>query len=627
MADNGDQAPHRAQPQGPRPPDALRDALSQAGYAVRRAPPAAGAPDDAPNDGSLRQAEAQPRRPEVRPRSDALPSHDGSVRQASEARQNGSPPIAPNDGNLRQQGGATPSGARPTVRPPVRRPAVRSFGGAAQSGAAAETAAASSDVRDAGAGHPHSDDSQTGKYFPPDAPGREVGRRTDSGASRMGGASESLADRRPMPELEDDLMESHRSVVPATDELLEAPEPEEAIQPARGATPIKGKDAARPEGPDYGDMRTVIVASLGVTEKLRERRRRSDLAKDSELDEAAKEEIISKAGRLKVASAETQQEYLAVGRRLVGRFKRESDIHDVPLEDLDPREFANWLLGLKPFITRNTWRKYRASAIAIVQTIPSTYLDDAVAMLNQDLQVGDDDAPVVQTKKKSESDTGASNRAKRIEHHHFQQLKLQLRVTTRSQAQAWLRDWMEAGINTGLRPMEWALTSLERRPDRRYPNGRVWLHVVSAKAADGRATHRTLDLSNFSTGALEAVERMVNRSREWVLSGQWSYHQHEVAKLFRTMCQRMFPRMQKQYTLYSLRHQFIANMKTIYSREEVAAMVGHISIETQVEHYGKKRVAWDSNLIAEVPMPVEEQVAHIRKRLALFEVRRADVAQ
>lgn len=421
--------------------------------------------------------------------------------------------------------------------------------------------------------------------------------------------------------MEDDLMESHRSTVPVDDMLLEAPELESTAQ-VQTEPVARQTDAGKPTGPDYGELRTQIVATMALTEKSRQKWRRLELAKSDEGDQAKSEESIAKAGRLKVASPETLQEYLAVGRRLMNRFKRESDVQ-VSLEDLDPREFVNWLLGLRPFLTSNTWRKYRASATAIIQTIPSIYLDEALGMLNADLHVGSDEGPPLSKKKGQD---GSSAKAKRVDHQHLQQLKRRLRVTTRSQAQVWLRDWLDAGINTGLRPMEWALTTLERRPDRRFPNGRVWLHVVSAKAADGRATHRTLDLSNFSAGALEAIERMVERSRDWVLTGAWANRQWEVARLLRATCQTLFPRLQRQYTLYSLRHQFIANMKTIYTREEVAAMVGHISLETQVEHYGKKRVAWDANLIVEVPMPVEEQVAHIRKRLELFDERRADIA-
>jgi hypothetical protein len=109
--------------------------------------------------------------------------------------------------------------------------------------------------------------------------------------------------------------------------------------------------------------------------------------------------------------------------------------------------------------------------------------------------------------------------------------------------------------------------------------------------------------------------------------GNWPDRQSDVSKLLRRLCKLMFPRMEKRYTLYSLRHQFIANMKTIYTREEVAAMVDHISLETQGGHYGKKRIAWEPTQITEIPMPVDEQVAQMKRRLELFDERCADVAQ
>ncbi|TFV30958.1 hypothetical protein E4K66_32755 [Bradyrhizobium frederickii] len=430
------------------------------------------------------------------------------------------------------------------------------------------------------------------------------------------GAVESLESGRPrIPdedweqlEIEDDVMESYRSTIPAVDALLEAPEPED-FAPSRDQMLAVNPD--KPNGPDYGELRSLIDANHALAEKSREKRRAAQDPQDHDA-----------APKVKVATAETQRNYLSRGKALLERCMRESDLQ-VSLEDIDPRDFANWLLGLKSSLTRSTWRQYRASAIAFVQTIPSSYMNDAIAMLNADLKIGNDEGQ--SGKRNGEEEIGAARRAKRIDHRHFRELQRFLPVTSRSRAQEWLRDWLRAGIHTGLRPAEWSLTTFERRPDRRWPNGRVWLHVVSAKAIDGRPTHRTLDLSNFSTEALEAVERMVKRSRDSVLAGTFRQRQYEASKLLRTVCKRLF-KTKKQYTLYSLRHQFIANMKTIYTREEVAAMVGHISLETQVEHYGKRRVAWDSRLITEVPMPVEEQVAQIKKRLELLDLRKIDRA-
>lgn len=418
----------------------------------------------------------------------------------------------------------------------------------------------------------------------------------------------------------DDPMVTYGSLSSELDMLLELPAPEDTIRDGRSIT---ATEHLGPTGPAPVRMREAIAAHRGATDKLRARQRRSSLRKNSEIDEATKEDIIARSGRLQVADFKTQQEYLAVGGRLLARFIRECDVQGLTLEDVDPRDFASWLVGLKLSIVRNTYRRYRASAITIIQSIPSHYMDDAVAMLQQDLQVGDDDTQVIQ----KGDDLRAPVHLKRFEHHHFGQIQQQLRVAPRGRARLWLKDWLEAGINTGLRPMEWALTDLERRPGSRSEPDRIWLHVISAKGSHGRATYRTLDLSNFSTGALQAVERMAARSREWVLAGQWSNRQHEVEKLLGTTCERMFPRMDQPYTLYTLRHQFIANMKTIYAREEVAAMTDHVLLRNQTMPDGKKRLAWDSHQIGELPAPVPAQAALIKERLELVDLRQLDRAQ
>lgn len=415
----------------------------------------------------------------------------------------------------------------------------------------------------------------------------------------------------------DDPMVSYGSLSPELDMLLELPAPEDTIRDGLSTT------AAEHLGPDPVRMLKAIAAYRGATDKLRARQRRFNLTKTSEIDEATKEEIVARSGRLQVADFKTQQEYLAVGGKLLARFMRECDVQGMPLEDVDPRDFASWLVGLKLSIVRNTYRRYRASAITIIQSIPSHYTDEAVAMLQQYLLVGDDDTQVIQ----KGDDLLAPVHLKRFEHHHFGQIQQQLRIATRGRARHWLKDWLEAGINTGLRPMEWALTDLERQPGPESEQDRIWLHVISAKGSNGRAAYRTLDLSNFSTGALQAVERMVARSREWVLAGQWSNRQHEVEKLLRKICEGMFSRMHQPYTLYSVRHQFIANMKTINSREEVAAMTDHVLLRNQTMPDGKKRLAWDSHQIGELPAPVPAQVALIKERLELVDLRQLDRAQ
>jgi hypothetical protein len=482
-------------------------------------------------------------------------------------------------------------------------------------------------------------DSQTGHHSPAGAPVGEVRRRANGPVSAQAidgteaaqflgglyGRPRFPVQRYTFPETDDDV--GRGETAPSSDG--EAPpelpnEPKLAVAPA-ALLELAEDDPDKPRGPTYDDMRPLIVAAAERTENSRLKGRRNALDLPDEMDEKDKDKILNKKGRLKVASPETRMVYLSRGRKLFGRYKWETGTR-VSLEDLDPRQFVNWLLGLKPFVTDNTWRGYRACAAAVIQSIPSVNAAEALTMLHADLQVGSDRGPPAFKPRDKENAGGASLGATRMDYQHFQRLKRSLRVGSRSEVVGWLMDSLDAGIHTGLRQMEWALTTIERRPDPRCRHGeRIWLHVVSAKGAEWRGTsYRSLDISSFSLETLRAVERVVERSREWVLSGRWASRQSDVSRRLRKTCEALFPRMQIPYTLQSLRHQFIANMKTIYTREQVAAMADPVSIE--VQHYTKRRSSWSKEEFSDVPVPVEEQVARIKRRLELLDERRAMIA-
>jgi hypothetical protein len=377
--------------------------------------------------------------------------------------------------------------------------------------------------------------------------------------------------------------------------------------PERVAPEISASD--KPNGPDYAVLGPVIAATRRQTVEFCLQWRQNHLPDG--IEEAERQRWMN-GERLTVATPETLGTYLARGRGLFNRYKRETN-SSISLEDMDPCIFVEWLLGIKPLLSNSTWRNYRASAAATVQSFPSDQVDEALAMLNAYRQVGSDNGG------RGDREARVSSRAARMDYRHFQRLKRLLPGMSRSQVVNWLNDWLDASIHTGLRPTEWALTTLEKRSDPRFPKGRVWLHVVSIQAGEGHGTYHTLDLSNFTTQTREAVERTVERSRDWALTGRSSARWSEVSRLFNQTCKVLFARMEMHYTLYSPRHQFIANMKTIYSPEEVAAMIGGIPIEMEVEQYAKRPAAWTKEEITERPVPVSHQVAQMKKRLDVFE--------
>jgi hypothetical protein len=379
-------------------------------------------------------------------------------------------------------------------------------------------------------------------------------------------------------------------------------------------TPSRG--GVKPRGPDAADVEAIVAAIRRRNTERRASWRREVLALAD--DNEQQRELLRGNGRVNVASSDTYQKYLARGRGLIRTYKHEHEIR-ASTEDIDPRSFADWLVATRqPFGKPGAWRILRQAATAVIYTIPSVYIDEAIGTLNEHFQVGDD---------KGNRGTGSrANKDWKAEfmiYDHFQCLKQKVREMEASEECLALRDWLDAGIYTGLRPMEWELAFIERHPDQARPHGeQIWLHVVAARGEHGHGSYRSLDISDFSVAALSAIERTVQRSHVWTLSGQWATWQSEVSKLFCGACEELFPRKRLKYTLYSLRHQFIANMSAIFNRERVVAMSGHDVTGAQREHYIKRRIAWTEAQLKEVPAAVIEQVERMRRRLRLLDERR-----
>jgi hypothetical protein len=83
----------------------------------------------------------------------------------------------------------------------------------------------------------------------------------------------------------------------------------------------------------------------------------------------------------------------------------------------------------------------------------------------------------------------------------------------------------------------------------------------------------------------------------------------------------LFPTRRIKLSLFTLRHQFIANMKSVMDRAEVIAVAGDVGVEDESEHYAKRRAAWNRPDIKDAPVPFEEQVQQARKYLSLVEDR------
>src|SRR5690606_34936164 len=97
--------------------------------------------------------------------------------------------------------------------------------------------------------------------------------------------------------------------------------------------------------------------------------------------------------------------------------------------------------------------------------------------------------------------------------------------------------------------------------------------------------------------------------------------QSQCSQLLYSVSRKLFRGRTKVYSLYSLRHQFIANSKSFQTPASVSALAGHIVTETAVSNYGKKRSAWEPDEIRNRAQHVDEEVASVRQQQTFYEER------
>lgn len=146
---------------------------------------------------------------------------------------------------------------------------------------------------------------------------------------------------------------------------------------------------------------------------------------------------------------------------------------------------------------------------------------------------------------------------------------------------------------TGLRPSEWARVILyESEPDGNYR-----LEVINAKATNGRANGiaRTMHLISPPTEALSSIDEVLYLAHA-VQGGYFDRKPSTWAELLSYVRRELlianriaFRTRKKLISLYSLRHQLLADAKSAgLTQQEVAALAGHASDATAGRHYARR---------------------------------------
>lgn len=166
--------------------------------------------------------------------------------------------------------------------------------------------------------------------------------------------------------------------------------------------------------------------------------------------------------------------------------------------------------------------------------------------------------------------------------------------------------WFVAGSLTGLRPAEWQEARLVEEPD-----GRRLLVVSNAKNTNGRAHSptRTIDVSGLKPAQWQVLMEHMKSVRLHLERGQFGKMYAECARCVRHTGKKLWPYRLKRPTLYTARHMFSADVKRSFDKAEVAALMGHASIDTAGQHYAP---AWSGKGGLGV-RPSEADVAAVKR--------------
>jgi integrase len=242
----------------------------------------------------------------------------------------------------------------------------------------------------------------------------------------------------------------------------------------------------------------------------------------------------------------------------------------------------------KKAISRGTWRQYKGSLLFVleeereeaIEGVVAEELDEAIARLRAESQSG--------CLKQSDRTSGLKAKAFPAADFEIVANYLESRIGGKRghrHANA-LLTFLRANRLVGLRPAEWESAGLVDL------HGALALRVGNAKHTNGRAngSHRHLLLDGLLPKQIGHLDEMLHMLVNFASDPEYGFdrHMHQLRLYMGKVVRRCLGKRKRYPSMYSFRHQFVANAKSgSRSQEEIAALVGHGSNATASQHYGR----------------------------------------
>ena len=254
-----------------------------------------------------------------------------------------------------------------------------------------------------------------------------------------------------------------------------------------------------------------------------------------------------------------------------------------------------WLDRL-PFLQPASARQYRAAIIYSIKRQPGPMDEQALEILKPEWnEVEAERVTRLDAERRANLTKlrGSQQRAEHLQAADWVALLTALRASN-SQWGTIAALWLVCTRVTGLRPCEWEHAVLDGRA----------LKVTNAKATQQRAhgEHRTIDLHMAKKELVELLGSFLKIVQEQQ-GYQFEAFYNRVRDLIADVSRRTLSKRKRYPTLYTARHMFASMAKANLSKEGVAALMGHASIDTAGRHYAAARYARGGVPLEVMPVP------------------------
>ena len=254
-----------------------------------------------------------------------------------------------------------------------------------------------------------------------------------------------------------------------------------------------------------------------------------------------------------------------------------------------------WLERL-PFLQPSSARQYRAAIIYSIKRQPGPMDAQALEILKPEWNEVEAERVAqldVERKANLKELRGSQQRAEHLPTADWVVLLTSLRASD-SQWGTVAANWLVCTRVTGLRPCEWQHAVLDGSA----------LKVTNAKATQQRShgEQRTIDLHMTKKELVELLGSFLKIVKEQP-GDQFEAFYNRVRDLIADVSRRSLSKRKRHPTLYTARHMFASTAKANLSKEGVAALMGHASIDTAGRHYAAARHARGGFPLEVMPAP------------------------